>query len=145
MRFLTEFTNTVRYEISYWIYKHCSKWDFLLNLQTLLEMRSSMHNSQRCDTVLYTVSQVSPWTFLLTRERERESFRLTDLWATENLLRVRFITVVSQFQLRIATNFRAWTYCMNISYAVDHERTNERTNEQSFVSVSCCLFSMAVF
>jgi hypothetical protein len=33
---------------------------------------------------------------------------------------VRFAIVITQFRVTTATNFRALTYYMNVSYAIDH-------------------------
>jgi hypothetical protein len=40
----------------------------------------------------------------------------------ESFARVRFI--IKQFRVPLATKYRALTHCMNVSYAVGHERTS---------------------
>jgi hypothetical protein len=37
---------------------------------------------------------------------------------------MRFITIITQFQNTIATNSRALTHRMSVSYAISHERTS---------------------
>lgn len=39
----------------------------------------------------------------------------------EHFVRVRFITVITQFQVNTAMNYRVITHCMNLIFTVGHE------------------------
>jgi hypothetical protein len=42
----------------------------------------------------------------------------------KSFISVKFIIVITQFRVSIATNCPSLTYCKNVIYAVDHERAS---------------------